>query len=94
MNGAEFMQPVFHFLDNVIREDGDHLYRGLVYASIPLIAWILSGGLRRRPSRRDSAVTNPIIIIRLPTRPPPWPPPIIERELNLFCNNDEDSFAA
>ena len=48
MTGAEFMQPVFHFLDNAIREHGDYLYMALVYASLPLIGWILSGGLRRR----------------------------------------------
>ena len=46
MTGAELLQPVFHFLDRMIREYGDVLYILLVYASIPLIAWILSGGLR------------------------------------------------
>jgi len=47
MNGAELLQPVFQFLDRIIREDGDILYMLLVYASIPLIAWILNGGLLR-----------------------------------------------
>ena len=52
MTGAEFMQPVFHFLDNAIWDYGDYLYMGLVYASLPLIGWILSGGLRRKASRQ------------------------------------------
>jgi hypothetical protein len=37
MTGAELLQPVFHFLDTMIREYGEVLYLLLVYASIPLI---------------------------------------------------------
>jgi len=91
MNGAEFMQPVFHFLDNAIREYGDYLYMGLVYVSVPLIAWILSGGLRRKQSAQQH---TSIIVIHTPTRPPPVPPPIIGRESDLLPDDDGDSFAA
>ena len=44
------LEPVFHWLDGLIHEDGDYLYMVLVYVSLPLIAWILSGGLRRSSS--------------------------------------------
>jgi hypothetical protein len=59
LNGSELLEPVFHFLDGLIHDHGDILYMGLVYASIPLIAWILSGGLRRKQSPRDSSATIP-----------------------------------
>ena len=75
---AYLLEPVFQFLDRIIREGGDILYMLLVYASIPLIAWILSGGLRRKQSRQ---LNHPfIIVIWLPVIPPPLPPPIIGDE--------------
>ena len=90
MNGPELLEPVFHFVDGLIRDYGDILYMGLVYATIPLIAWILSGGLRRKKSWQNH---TSIILIRTPTRPPPLPPPIIRRESDSFSDDDGDSFA-
>jgi hypothetical protein len=81
MNAVQFDQPFYHFLDRMIREYGDYLYMLLVYASIPLIGWILSGGLRRR--RRLPEPGNPpviIVVLRQPAEPPPLAPPIIGRE--------------
>ena len=94
MTGSQLMQPVFHFLDGLIRDWGDYLDLALVYASMPLIAWILSGGLRRKRSRQDASVTIPIVIILTPARPPPLPPPIIGSEADPFPDDDGDSFAA
>jgi hypothetical protein len=91
MNGPELVEPVFHFLDNAIREYGDYLYMGLVYVSIPLIGWILSGGLRRKQSAQEH---TSIIVIHTPMRPPPVPPPIIGRHSDSFSDDDGDSFAA
>ena len=70
------LEPVFHFLDMMIHDYGDMLYMLLVYASIPLIALILSGGLRRRQARSQPVVTIPIIVIRQSVEPPPLPPGI------------------
>jgi hypothetical protein len=68
------LEPVFHFLDHMIVEYGDVLYMLLVYAAIPLIAWILSGGLRRKlPAHRLPPATT-IILIHRPAQPPPLPP--------------------
>ncbi len=83
------LDPVFQFLDDLIRDHGDILYMGLVYASIPLIAWILCGGLRRKDSARQTHTS--IIVIYPPERPPP---PIIERECDPPSDDDGDSFAA
>ena len=87
MNGPELLDPAFQFLDRIIREDGDILYMLLVYASIPLIAWILSGGLRRKQSRQMNHPS--IIVIWLPVRPPPLPPPIMGRESSTLSDDDD-----
>ena len=98
LNGPELLQPLFDFLDGIIRDDGDILFLLLVYAAIPLIAWILSGGLRRRPRRQDSTVILPLIAIRPPAPPPPLPPVIGEApergDWPSEGNDGEDSFAA
>jgi hypothetical protein len=65
------LKPVFDQLDGLIRDHGDSLYMLLVYASIPLVAWILSGGLRRH-LRRQTNITA-IILIRSTTPPRPMP---------------------
>jgi hypothetical protein len=92
------LDPVFHFLDGMIRDYGDYLYVLLVYVSIPLSAWILSGGLRRRQTRPHPAVTIPVIVIRPTVQPPPLPPIIGgDRERGEWPSDDDDksqSFAA
>lgn len=88
--GPETLGPVFHFLDELIRDQGDLLYMGLVYAAIPLIGWILCGGLRRKNSARQPHTS--IIVIYPPERPPP--PLHFERECDFPSDDDEDSFAA
>ena len=65
------LKPVFDWLDGLIRDQGDYLYMLLVYVSLPLVAWILSGGLRRRLPRQPSITA--VILIRPTTPPPPLP---------------------
>lgn len=90
--GPEMLEPVLHVLDEMIREHGDLLYMGLVYAAIPLIAWILCGGLRRKDSKWQPHTS--IIVIRPPVRRPPKPSPIIGSGRDSNTDDDEDSFAA
>lgn len=70
------LKPVFNWLDGLIRDHGDYLYILLVYASIPLVAWILSGGLRRRLPHQPNITAIPIIVIRPAATPPPLPPDV------------------
>ena len=96
---VQMLAPVYKFLDTLIAEHGHHLYMALVYAALPLIAWILSGGLRRKSSRRETAVTIlPILVIRPPVLPPPLPPVIDEgpKRGSRPLNDDDDgsSFSA
>ncbi len=71
---VQMLAPVYKFLDSLIAEHGHHLYMALVYAALPLIAWILSGGLRRKTTRRETGTSIlPIIVVRPPVTPPPLP---------------------
>jgi hypothetical protein len=85
------LKPVFDWLDGLIRDQGDYLYMLLVYVSIPLVAWILSGGLRRRLSRQTNVTA--IILIR-PTPPPPPLPPDVSGDYQSPWDDDVQSFDA
>lgn len=65
------LKSVFDWLDGLIHDQGDYLYLLLVYVSIPLVAWILAGGLWRRLPRQTT--TTAIILIRPTTPPTPLP---------------------
>jgi hypothetical protein len=61
------LQPVFDFLDGIIRDYGDILFMLLTYAAIPFLIWVLCGGLRRKllTGGRDANVL-PVTVICLP----------------------------
>lgn len=90
--GAEAFHPVIEFLDGLIRDQGHILFMVFAYVALAAIAWILSGGLRRRQSPPAPGAGVTIIVIRPPACPPPLPPPRIGRD--PFAHDDEDSFAA
>jgi len=89
------LEPVFRWLDELIHEDGDYLYMVLVYVSLLLIAWILSGGLRRRQARQSHIATIPVIVIRQTVEPPPLPlAPVIPPADRPPSDEDAQTFAA
>jgi hypothetical protein len=87
------LEPVFHWLDGLIHEHGDYMYMVLVYVSLPLVVWILSGGLRRRFPQRHTITVIPIIVIQPTTTPPPLPPDIAQND-RPSSDDDAQSFAA
>jgi hypothetical protein len=84
-NPGEVLEPVFHFLDEAIADYGVYLYLVLVWLSVAAIAWISSGGLRRKMRR------PPNIAVGIAIQPSaPSPPSIIYREPDSVCGDDED----
>ena len=78
---VQMLDPVSRFLEHLISEYGHLIYIGLVYAAIPLCAWILFGGARRKSSREQSVTPRIIVIHQLAERREPeedfnpFPPP-------------------
>jgi len=77
-NPVELLMPVFEFLDSLIEDYGDYLFMVFTWLAILTIAWILSGGLRRKmPQRNTTVVPYVIITMHSPPPPPDEPPPLI-----------------
>ena len=70
LNPATVLDPVFHFLDEAIADYGVYLYLVLVWLSLIVIAWIFSGGLRRKYPNQPHVRAGIGIIIQ-PHAPPP-----------------------
>jgi len=90
LNASELLQPVFDFLDGLIRDYGDILFMLFTYATIPFLVWVLCGGLRRKSlaGKRDTNAP-PVTVIYLPlgfSRRPPEPlPPLIGQDYESPC---------
>lgn len=85
LNPSEVLNPVFHFLDDAIADYGVYLYLALVWLSVIGIAWIFSGGLRRK-MRQQPRISVGIVI--QPSAP--QPPPIIYHQPDSVCGDNED----
>ncbi len=77
LNPATVLDPVFHFLDGMLEEYGVYFYLLFVWLSLILIAWIFSGGLRRKFPNQPHVSASIGIIIQPHT---PLPPTIIIQE--------------
>ena len=89
LNTATVLDPVFHFLDWIIAEWGVYLYLAFIWLSLILIAWIFSGGLRRKFPNQPNVRASIGIIIQ-PHRPPPASPPMIGYEHDQPFDNDDE----
>ena len=89
LNPATVLNPVFNALDALIENDGLYLYLALVWLALLAIAWIFSGGLRKR-LKENSVTVIPAIIF---TMQPPMqsPPPIIGIEVEQTWNDDNET---
>ena len=79
-------------LDGFIHEHALYFLVGAIYLLLALLAWVLSGALRRKVGKSTHHVC-PAIIIRLPgpTPPPPDPfPPYRETSWDDCADHDLD----
>lgn len=82
--------PLFNALDSLIEDYGVYLYLVFVWLAVAAIAWIISGGLRRKQPRGNFATVIPcIIVIAQPPRQPE--PPIFDIEVERVWNDDDES---
>ena len=86
-NPAELLNPIFNALNGLIENYGVYLYLVFVWLALLVIAWILSGGLRKRMKGNSATVIPAIIFTMQP--PPQSPPPIIGIEVEQTWNDDD-----
>ncbi len=92
LNPAELLKllnPVFNALDGLIKNYGVYLYLGFVWLALLAIAWIFSGGLRRRMKGNAVTVIPCIIFTMQPPRQPE--PPVVDIEVEQTWNDDDES---
>ena len=71
LNSGEVLKPVFDFLDNAIADYGVYLFLVLVWVSVVVLAWVFSGGLRRKYPNQPHIRAGIGIVIQQPTQPTP-----------------------
>jgi hypothetical protein len=92
LNPAELLKllpPIFNALDALIEDYGVYLYLVFVWLALAVIAWIISGGLRRRMKGNTATVTPAIIFTMQP--PTQSPSPIIGIEVDQTWNDDDET---
>ena len=92
LNPAELLKllnPVFNTLDGLIENDGVYFYLVFGWLALLAIAWIFSGGLRKRMKGNSVTVVPGIIFTMQP--PMQSPPPIIGIEVDQTWNGDDET---
>jgi len=80
------LDPVFQFLDGIIAEYGDYLFLAFVWLSLLVLAWIFSGGLRRKFPNQPQVRAGIGIVIQPPG---PQPTAIIFHEHHSDCDDSD-----
>ena len=90
LNPAELLKllnPVFNTLDGLIENDGIYFYPVFVWLALAVIAWIISGGLRKRLKGNAATVIPAVIIIAQPPRRPE--PSFVDIEVEQAWSDDD-----
>jgi hypothetical protein len=78
LSPLDILNPVFRFLDWIISEWGVYLFLAFVWLSVLVLAWVFSGGLRRKFPNQPHVSASIGIVIQ-PHTPPPSPTIIIHQ---------------
>jgi hypothetical protein len=93
IKALELEMSALNHLDGFIHEHALWFLIGAIYLLLALLAWVLSGALRRKGGQSMSHV-RPVIFIHLPGPPPPppefdpFPPP----HHSAHCDCDDDDW--
>ena len=85
----KLLPPIFNALDALIENYGIYLYLVFVWLALAVIAWIFSGGLRKRMKGNSATVIPGVIFTMHP--PTQSPPPIIGIEIEQTWNGDDET---
>ena len=88
IKGLELEVSALKHLDGFIHEHALCCFIGVIYLLLALLAWVFSGGLRRKFPNQPH-IRAGIGIVILPRHPPPPAPPMIGHEHDLPFNNDD-----
>ncbi len=89
LNPAELLNPIFNTLNGLIENYGVYLYLVFVWLALLAIAWVFSGGLRKRLKGNSTTVIPAVIIMAQPPRQPE--PPIVDIEVEQTWSVDDKS---
>ena len=90
IKALELEVSALKFLDGFIREHALYFFIGAIFLLLAILAWVLSGALRRKGGKSMPHV-RPVLFIHLPGPPPPnldtfdpFPPP----HHSAHCDHD------
>ncbi len=94
---SDMIIPLKHFMDWLIEDYGVYLYMGFAWLSMIVLAWIFSGGLRRKKEHQNSGCSDDyaeddgmsVGLIVYPMNSASTPPPL-ESSINLDSPPDPD----
>ena len=82
----KLLPPFFKALDGLIENYGVYFYLVFVWLALATIAWIFSGGLRRRMKGNAPTIIPVVVIMAQSPRQPE--PPIIDIKVEQTRNDD------
>jgi len=84
----KLLDRFFQALDGLIDDYGVYLYPMFVWLALAVIAWIFSGGLRKRmQGNSDTVIPGVIFTMHPPTQAPP---PVVGIEIEQTWNSDDE----
>ena len=84
----KLLPPIFNVLDAFIDDYGVYLYLVFVWLALAVIAWIFSGGLRRRMKGNAATVIPAVIIMAQPPRQSE--PPVVDIAVEQVWDDDDE----